>query len=343
MRRIGTMFAALGLLGTTACHKPELISAEQLSRPHVVSIIDTNPRVIVDPGRPAMRPYSSTAMAGPSTPLAALLVGAAIDGVVQTIDAARAHDRGLRADLLDDQLGPSGEVGLELQREFRTALTAEIARGTRMPIQRVESGPQSRLGQAPATGEAMLYLQFGTLVTQDARTVTLQVLVRQMAWKPESERRPRESPLAVFNQLDLVAFSAPIEAASPEIAMGLWRENNYARLREATRALIPEIMILLRMAVLDAEPFDFANLPRVRTNVAPFSLVAHGRRSLLYQGVFGSTQTNFQPIVWGRVVRRTSERGYFVMDTVGERPWVPSDGWTEKPGWAWVSVPAGSL
>ena len=342
MRRIGTMVAALGLLGTTACHKPELISAEQLSRPHVVSIIETNPRVIVDPGRPAMTPYSSAAMAGPSTPLGAVLVGMAIDGVVQTIDAARAHNRGLRADLLDDQLGLSGEVGLELQREFRTALAAEIARGTRMPIQRVESSPRSRVGQAPAAGEGTLQLQFSTLLTQEARSVTVQVLVRQMVWKPESERRPRESPFFI-NQLDLVAFSPPIEAASPEIAIGLWRDNNYARLRQATRALIPEIMALLRMAVLDAEPFDFANLPRVRTNVAPFSLVAHGRRSLLYRGTFGQTQTNFQPIVWGRVVRRTPERGYFVMDTIGENEWKPSDGWTEKPGWAWVSVPAGSL
>ena len=31
------------------------------------------------------------------------------------------------------------------------------------------------------------------------------------------------------------------------------------------------------------------------------------------------------------------------MDTIGENEWKPSDGWTEKPGWAWVSVPAGSL
>ncbi|MCA3359093.1 MAG: hypothetical protein ING02_13950 [Roseomonas sp.] len=270
------------------------------------------------------------------------MIGAAIDGVVQAVDAAHAHDRGLRADVLDDQLGLSGEVGLELQREFRTALTAEIARGTRMPIQRVENSPRSQARQAPAAGEGTLQLQFGTLLTQNARSVTVQVLVRQMVWKPETERRPRQSPF-FLNQLDLVAFSPPIEAASPEIAIGLWRDNNYARLRQAARALVPEIMLLLRMAVLDAEPFDFANLPRVCTNVAPFSLVAHGRRSLLYRGQVGPTQTNSQPIVWGRVVRRTPERGYFIRDTIGENDWKPSDGWTEKPGWAWVSVPAGSL
>ena len=52
MRRIGSVFAALGLLLTAACHKPELISSEQLSRPHVASIIETEPKVILDPGRP---------------------------------------------------------------------------------------------------------------------------------------------------------------------------------------------------------------------------------------------------------------------------------------------------
>lgn len=342
MRRIGTMVAALGLLGTTACHKPELISSEQLSRPHVVSIIETNPRVIVDPGRPAMTPYSSAAMAGPSTPLGAVLVGMAIDGVVQAVDSARAHNRGLRADLLDDQLGLSGEVGLELQREFRTALTAEIARGTRMPIQRVESNPRSRVGQAPAAGEGTLQLQFGTLLTQDARSVTVQVLVRQMAWKPESERRPRESPFFI-NQLDLVAFSPPIEAASPEIAIGLWRDNNYARLRQAARALMPEIMTLLRMAVLDQQPVDFSNLPRVRTKLPGFSLVSHGRSSLLYQGSGTPTRTNFQPSVTGHVISRSNTREYMVMETVPNRAWIPSDGWIVKPGWAWISVPAGSL
>jgi hypothetical protein len=40
MRRTGSIFAALGLLLAAACHKPELISSEQLSRPHVVSIIE---------------------------------------------------------------------------------------------------------------------------------------------------------------------------------------------------------------------------------------------------------------------------------------------------------------
>jgi hypothetical protein len=341
MRRIGSIFAALGLLLTAACHKPELISSEQLSRPHVVSIIESDPKVIVDPGQPAPN-FNSGAMAGGGGGLVGVAVGALVVGAAQGFQTARAGARQSRAQTLEEQLGSTSEIGAELQREFRSALTAEIARGTRMPIQRVESNPRSRVGQAPAAGEETLQLQFGTLLTQDARSVTVQVLVRQMVWKPESERRASESPFFI-NQLDLVAFSPPIEATSPEIAIGLWRDNNYARLRQATRVLIPEITVLLRMAVLDAEPFDFANLPRVRTNVSPFSLVAHGRRSLLYRGVAGPTQTNFQPIVWGRVVRRTPERGYFVMDTVGENDWKPSDGWIEKPGWAWVSVPAGSL
>jgi|GEM_PF-2524362 len=343
MRRIGSVFAALGLLLTAACHKPELISSEQLSRPHIVSIIETDPKIIMDPGQPAPS-FNSGAMAGSGGGggLVGVAIGALVVGAAQGFETARAGARQSRAQTLEEQLGSTSEISMELQREFRSALTAEIARGTRMPIQRVESSPRSRVGQAPAAGEGTLQLQFGTLLTQDARSVTVQVLVRQMVWKPESERRPRESPFFI-NQLDLVAFSPPIEAASPEIAIGFWRDNNYARLRQAARALIPEILVLLRMAVLDAEPFDFASLPRVRTNVAPFSLVAHGRRSLLYRGASGPTQTNFQPIVWGRVVRRTPERGYFVMDTVGENEWKPSDGWTEKPGWAWVSVPAGSL
>jgi len=341
MRRIGSIFAALGLLLTAACHKPELISSEQLSRPHVVSIIETDPKVIVDPGQPAPN-FNSGAMAGGGGGLVGVAVGALVVGAAQGFQTARAGARQSRAQTLEEQLGSTSDIGAELQREFRAALTAEITRGTRMPIQRVESNHPRQISQPPPAGEAMLHLQFGTLFTQDARSVTVQVLVRQMVWKPESERRPRESPFFI-NQLDLVAFSPPIEAASPEIAIGLWRDNNYARLRQAARALIPEILVLLRMAVLDAEPFDFASLPRVRTNVAPFSLVAHGRRSLLYRGASGPTQTNFQPIVWGRVVRRTPERGYFVMDTVGENEWKPSDGWTEKPGWAWVSVPAGSL
>ncbi|MFM7422621.1 MAG: hypothetical protein ACKO54_23370, partial [Alphaproteobacteria bacterium] len=274
---------------------------------------------------------------------AAVVIGAAIAGGVQAVDSARAYNRGLRADLLDDQLGLSGEVGLELQREFRSALAAEIARGTRMPIQRVENSPRSRAGQAPAAGEGTLQLQFGTLLTQDARSVTVQVLVRQMVWKPETERRPRESHFFFMNQLDLVAFSPPIEAASPEIAIGLWRDNNYARLRQAARALIPEIMTLLRMAVLDQQPVDFSNLPRVRTKLPGFSLVSHGRSSLLYQGSGTPTRTNFQPSVTGHVISRSNAREYMVMETVPNRAWIPSDGWIVKPGWAWISVPAGSL
>ena len=46
MRRIGSVFAALGLLLVTACApKPELISAEQVARPHVVAISETEPKV----------------------------------------------------------------------------------------------------------------------------------------------------------------------------------------------------------------------------------------------------------------------------------------------------------
>jgi len=333
MRRIGTALAALGLFLTAACHKPELISAEQLSRPHVVSIIETNPRMIMDPGRSAAN-VSAGPMVG--SPIAAVAAGAFVAGAMQGIERSRADAARSRTDLLDDQLGPTGDLGLALQREFRNALTAEIARGTRMPIQRVETNPPSRLGQAPPGGEAMLYLQFSTLMTQDGRSVTLQVLVQQMAWKPENERRPRESPLAISNQLTLVAFSSPIEAASPEIAIGRWRESNYALLRQETRALIPEILILLRMAVLDAEPFDFANLRRTQSKLPGFSLV---ERSL--PGT--PNHTVFQPSVWGHTVRASPQRAYIVMNTLVERPWVPADGWSVKPGWAWLSVPAGSL
>ena len=340
MRRVGSIFAALGLLLTAACHKPELISSEQLSRPHIASIIETNPRVIVDPGRPAAN-VSAGPMVG--APLAAVAAGAFIAGAIQGVENSRADARRLRADLLDDQLGLTGEVGLELQREFRTALTAEIARGTRMPIQRIESNHPRQLWRPPAGGEAMVHFQFGTLLTQDARSVTVQVLVRQMVWKPENERRQRESPLAVSNYFDLVAFSAPIEAASVEEALGLWRDNDYARLRQATRALIPEIMTLLRMSLLDANPVDFNNVPRARTKMPGFSLVSHGRRSHLYMGAPGVTQTNFQPSVSGHVVQRTPSREYMVMETVPDRSWIPSDGWIVKPGWAWISVPAGSL
>ena len=342
MRRIGSVFAALGLLLTAACHKPELISSEQLSRPHVASIIETDAKVIVDPGQPAPN-FNSGAMAGGGGGLVGVAVGALVVGAAQGFETARAGARQNRAQTLEEQLGSTSDIGAELQREFRAALTAEIARGTRMPIQRVESNHPRQLSQPPPAGEAMLHLQFGTLLTQDARSVTVQLLVRQMLWKPEAERRPRESPLAVSNQLDLVAFSPPIEAASPEEAMMLWRENNYARLHQATRALMPEIMTLLRMAVLDQQAVDFANLPRVRSKLPGFSLVSHGRSSILYRGSRTPAQTNFQPSVSGHVVQRTPSREYMVMETVPDRSWIPSDGWIVKPGWAWISVPAGSL
>ena len=343
MRRISSIFAALGLLLTAACHKPELISSEQLSRPHVASIIETDAKVIVDPGQPAPN-FNSGAMAGGGGGgLVGVAVGALVVGAAQGFETARAGARQNRAQTLEEQLGSTSDIGAELQREFRTALTTEIARGTRMPIQRVESNHVRQISQPPPAGEAMLHLQFGTLLTQDARSVTVQVLVRQMVWKPEAERRPRESPLAVSNQFDLVAFSPPIEAASPEEAMMRWRENNYAGLRQATRALIPEVITLLRMAVLDQQPVDFTNLPRVRTKLAGFSLVSHGRSSLLYHGARTPTQTNFQPSVSGHVVSRSTTREYMVMETVPNRAWIPSDGWIVKPGWAWISVPAGSL
>ena len=342
MRRIGSVFAALGLLLTAACHKPELISSEQLSRPHVASIIETDAKVIVDPGQPAPN-FNSGAMAGGGGGLVGVAVGALVVGAAQGFETARAGARQNRAQTLEEQLGSTSDIGAELQREFRAALAAEIARGTRMPFQRVESNHPRQISQPPPAGEAMLHLQLGTLLTQDARSVTVQVLVRQMVWKPEAERKPRESPLAVSNQFDLVAFSPPIEAASPEEAMMHWRENNYARLRQATRALMPEVMTLLRMAVLDQQPVDFANLPRVRSKLPGFSLVSHGRSSLLYQGSRTPTQTNFQPSVSGHVVSRSTTREYMVMETVPNRAWIPSDGWIVKPGWAWISVPAGSL
>jgi hypothetical protein len=343
MRRIGSVLAALGLLLTAACHKPELISSEQLARPHVVSIIETDPKIIMDPGQPAPS-FNSGAMAGGGGGgLVGVAVGALVVGAAQGFETARAGARQSRAQTLEEQLGSTSEIGTELQREFRSALTAEIARGTRMPIQRVENRPRGRAGQAPAAGEETLQLQFGTLLTQDARSVTVQVLVQQMVWKPEAERRPRESPVVISNQFDLVAFSQPIEAASPEIAIGLWRDNNYARLRQATRALMPEIMTLLRMAVLDQQPMDFANSPRVRSKLPGFSLVSHGRSSILYRGSRTPAQTNFQPSVSGHVVLRTPSREYMVMETVPDRSWVPSDGWIVKPDWAWVSVPAGAL
>ena len=343
MRRIGSVFAALGLLLTAACHKPELISSGQLARPHVVSIIETDPKIIMDPGQPAPS-FNSGAMAGGGGGgLVGVAVGALVVGAAQGFETARAGARQSRAQTLEEQLGSTSDIGAELQRDFRAALTAEIARGTRMPIQRVESNHPRQLSRPPPAGEAMLHLQFGTLLTQDARSVTVQLLVRQMVWKPEAERKPRESPLALSNQLDLVAFSPPIEAASPEEAMMLWRENNYARLRQATRALMPEIMTLLRMAVLDQQAVDFANLPRVRSKLPGFSLVSHGRSSLLYRGSRTPAQTNFQPTVSGHVVSRSTTREYMVMETVPNRAWIPSDGWIVKPDWAWISVPAGSL
>lgn len=333
MRRIGSVFAALGLLLVAACApKPELISAEQMARPHVASIIETDPQVILDPGRPATNVMPAAMVA----PLPILAVGLLVAGAAQGIENARAETRRNRAQVLEEQLGSTSQVGTELQREFRAALTAEIARGSRTPIQRVISNPAQQMWQPSSNGEATLHFQFGTLLTQDARSVAVQVQVRQMIWKPENERRPNVSALAVSNQYDLVAFSVPIEAASEEDALGLWRENNYARLRQAARALIPEIMTLVRMAVLDPEPLDLGNMPRVTTKMSGFSLLSHPQISQLSGGAIAVRRTNFQPSVSGSLVRRTSSRDYMVMQTISENPNV-------KPTLIWLSLPTGSL
>jgi hypothetical protein len=333
MRRIGTMGAALGLFLVTACApKPELISAEQIARPHIISIIATDPKVILDPGRPA-----SNVSAGPmvGAPLAAVAVGALIAGAAQGSETARANARRSRAEALRDQLGPTEEVGADLQRQFRDALAAEIARGTRMPIQRIESRPVS-WSMAPKD-EIQLNMRLGSLLTQDARSITLQLWVSQLAWKP-GDQRP-----TWLNSYDFVAFSPPIQAASEEEALALWKENNYARLRQATRALIPEIMILLRMALFDVASTDLSNAPSVSTKMPGFSLVSHGRTAILYREAPGRSQTNFQPGVSGPLVRRTPERGYLAIHNFAVDPLRPGDIDYMRPGWAWVSVPAGSL
>ena len=322
MRRIGSVFAAFGLLLVTACApKPELMSAEQLSRPHVVSIIETNPQVIVDPGRPNLN-VGGGAMAG--------VGGSLLAGAAQGFEAARARAERSRYQGLVDQLGPSGNVGLELQREFRAALAAEIAKGTRMPIQRLDSLPAS--WRPAPQAEPILTVQIGSLLTQDARAVTLQALISQVSWKPGA----REPSVLRY---DLVAFSSPIQAASEQAALELWRSSNYALLRQKVRELIPEVMTLSRMAFLDAAPVDFANLPSVSTKLPGFSLFAHGRYSLMPTSAVG---TGFQPGVSGNLLRRTQDRAYIsIMTNFPLANWGDPGGY--KPGWAWISVPAGSL
>ncbi|MGI9128533.1 MAG: hypothetical protein ACR2IG_09990 [Roseomonas sp.] len=333
MKRIGSGIAALGLLLSAACApKPDLISAEKLSRPHVASIIETDPQVVLDPGRPAANMMPAAMVA----PLPILAVGLLVAGAAQGIENARAETRRNRAQVLEEQLGSTGQVGAELQREFRTALTAEIARGSRLPIQRVETNSARQIWQPSSSGDPMLHFQFGSMLTQDARAVTLQVQVRQMGWKPESERKERESALAVSTQYDLVAFSAPIEAASEEDALGLWRENNYARLRQATRALIPEIMTLVRIAILEPEPLDLGNMPRVSTKMSGFSLLSHIPNSQSGGSAMAVRRTVFQPSVSGSVVRRSSARDYMMMQTIPQNPGV-------NPTLIWLSLPTGSF
>jgi hypothetical protein len=336
MRRIVTIFAALGLLFMTACYRPELISSEQLSRPHVVSIIETDPKVIVDPGKPAPASNNSAmAGAGAGAPLIAVAVGALVAGAMQGVEAGRAGVRQTRAQALQDELGPTGELGTELQREFRAALASEIARGTRMPIQRIESRP-GNWRMAPQD-ETQLNLRLGALLTQDARSLTVQLWISQVTLKP-GEQRP-----TWLNSYDFVAFSSPIEATSEEEAVRLWRQNNYARLRQAMRALTPEIMTLLRMALFDVAPADIGNAPWVSTKMPGFSLVSHGRANIVYRDTTGRSQTNFHPGVSGPLLRRTPDRAYLVMHNFAVDPLRPGHIDYIRPGWAWVSVPAGSL
>jgi hypothetical protein len=323
MRRIGSVLAALGLLLVTACApKPELISAEQIARPHVASIIETDPQVILDPGRPATS-LSGGPMVG--APLVAVAVGALLVGAAQGWENARANTRRTSAQALKEQLGPTSEVGSELQRQFRSALNAEIARGTRMPIQRVESRPAS--WQPSPQTEPMLNFQISSMLTQDARSVAIQALVTQLSWKP-GEKEP------VLLRYDLVAFSAPIEAASEGEAIAFWQTNNHARLRQAMRELIPEIMVLLRISVLDPAPIAMENMPQISTKLPSFGLVLHGRRTLHDGG-------NYIPSVKGTLVRRSQERAYLTMQTNVPMA-IPYFGMA-TPGLAWLSVPAGSL
>lgn len=129
---------------------------------------------------------------------------------------------------------------------------------------------------------------------------------------------------------DLLAFSAPIEASTDEEALALWREDNYARLRQATRALVPEVMGLLRMAVLDAQSVDIASLPRASAKLPGFSVVrATGSAA---RPVFLRYQSN----VSGAVLKRTPERDFMILQTLQENQ-------NDKPSLIWLSLPAGSL
>jgi hypothetical protein len=319
MRRIGSVFAAFGLLLVAACApKPELISAEQIARPHVASIIETEPKVILDPGRPVANVMPGVMVA----PLPILAVGLLVAGAAQGIENARADARRNRALALEEQLGPTGQIGADLNRQLREALSAEIRAGTRMPILRVETaaGPDGALTRHE---EPRLLVLFSSLLTQDLRSVNVQARVTQRSWRP-GERQPD------VVSYDLLAFSAPIEASTDEEALALWRENNYARLRQATRALVPEVMGLLRMAVLDAQSIDIASLPRASAKLSGFSMVrATGSAA---RPVFLRYQSN----VSGAVLKRTPERDFMILQTLQENQ-------NDKPSLIWLSLPAGSL
>lgn len=302
---------ALALL-TAACATPppELPSAAELSRPHLMMIRQTDPTVHVDPGRPAQGPQ---AVAGFG--LVGLVAAVATAAVIHGIEQSNAQARRSRSETLKELLGPSGEVGLELDAQMREQLAAVVAAGPRTQIVRI--GTLSSTEQLAPQGEGTFIVELGAMLAQDARSVVVQAEV--IHTRRIIEERMLPSRIRYF-----LALSAPIAAATEEEAVAAWRANDYAQLRQAIRAMVPELMVQLRSVLLDPEEIDYAKLPQVTTTVPGVSLV------LLRQPNQPVRTTHVTGPLRGSLIRQTTERGYIAL-LAGPDIWI------------WVSLPATAL
>lgn len=302
--------ALLLLLSACATPPPELPTAAELASPHVVMIRQTDPAVHVDPGRAGLRP---TPVAGVGdTGLAAAMLTVA---VIQAVDQASAAGRRARSEALKDLLGPTGEVGLELDARMREALASLAAAGPRTPILRIGAlGPTEPL---PPQGEGVFVLEFGAMLTEDVRSVVVQVEVIHARRVVGARALP--SRMRYF-----LAVSEPIQAASEEEAIAAWRADGHALLRRTVLAMVPELMAQLRSVLLDPEAIDYAQLPEVTTSVPGVSVVQWRLPNEPVRSVYLTGPLR------GRLVRRTPDRAYLVMQG--------------SPNiWVWLSLPAAVL
>ncbi|WP_439598559.1 hypothetical protein [Falsiroseomonas sp.] len=247
--------------------------------------------------------------------LVGLVAAVATAAVIHGIEQSNAQARRSRSETLKELLGPSGEVGLELDAQMREQLAAVVAAGPRTRIVRI--GTLDATEQLAPQGEGTFIFELGAMLAQDARSVVVQAEVIHARRIVEGRMLP--SRIRYF-----LALSAPIQAATEEEAIAAWRAEDYAQLRQAIRAMVPELMQQLRSVLLDPEEIDYTKLPQVTSTVPGVSLV---QLRLPNQPV---RTVHVQGPLQGRLIRRTADRAHIVMPTM-------------FGVWIWISLPATAL